>query len=138
MAAGSGALGQTPPPTSEDALRRAGARPIAGAEWKQRLVGNTQYILFLTDIEQASRGTVFATYFPNDRTRRIKVPSGHVVEVLWWIDNDLYCTEQKLRSGTVHRCSRMWQLNETTHACQQPEGRCGVIARIMPGNPEGL
>ena len=128
-------VAQMPPVANETTLQRDGARQLRGAEIRERLVGNTQYVWFLKEQGPARKGLVFPMFYKDDRTRRQKSASGTLLEVLWWIDGDLQCVEQKF-VNIGHQCYAYWQSGPTLYACLRPEGECSLALSHKSGNPE--
>jgi hypothetical protein len=131
------ALGQIPKPTMESEIKSAGARRIAGAELRRMLVGNTGYHLVLRNESTTKTGDVVVGWFRDERTRIVRRANGAKMELVWWIEADNMCLEQRfLNAG--HQCYALWEGGGVIYQCHQPAGDCFVALRVAPGNPDGL
>ncbi len=128
---------QTPKPMSEAEMKAAGGRQLAAAEMRQKAVGNTGYILVLKDSGPWRKGSVFAVFYRDDRTRINAAGRGRKIETLWWFEGDNICGEQRLNPPD-NVCYRHYELGTTTYLCGRPPTDCFATIRIVPGNPENL
>jgi hypothetical protein len=132
---------QTPPAPKEAELLAAGHRRLSGSEIIGALVGNTAYIVFLANVDDAARGSVVRNYF-RDAKIRISVPAsgpnaGKKLESNWWVEGDLVCAEQRLVMRG-HTCSSMYRADSSFYSCVQPGADCRFLWRVVPGNPENI
>jgi hypothetical protein len=131
----------TPPAQTEAALRSAGHRPLEGDELRKRLVGNTNYVIFLGRVPNNASGPItFPVYYRSDKERVVRRPDRSTSTTLWWIDADQVCGEEKqgMPGGAGHRCYRLYDTPSLTYSCRQPDGECFFAGRWVPGNPENL
>ena len=129
---------QLPKAMKESEIRAAGGVQVRGPEFKQMLIGNTMYSIFLKSINNSKAGDVIVTYFRDDKTRVVRWPNRYTYQANAWFEGDTLCVEQRGGTGAGHQCYSAWNLGNVAYNCAVPAGDCLFTFRMIPGNPEGL
>jgi hypothetical protein len=75
-------------------------------------------------------------YFTPDGQVRVRSPDVSDTGTYRITDDDMYCSNRKLRDG-VETCQTIWQTGPNTYETHLPNGTV-IKGTIVPGNPEGL
>src|SRR5476649_610519 len=95
-----------------------------------RIVGNTTYYVAVIAQPGVAKGNVWATYYPDERTRISKSQAG-IVPSNFWFDKNLnkICFEQRI-ANKVNVCYAVYDVNGQHYSCIENTGVCPYVMRI--------
>lgn len=132
---------QRPPARKEQEFVNAGYKRMTAGQIREKVIGNTSYVMQLASVPGAPAGIVYSIFYKSDKERIIRPApgAGSKFTVLWWLEGDLMCGEEKGPGApTAHRCYALYEVDSLRYSCRQPDGLCAAASRTAPGNPDNL
>jgi hypothetical protein len=101
------------------------------------LTGNTAYIDLPPGGPGGPNGGIAFAYYGDDGRASFKLPTGTILTGAWLLKDDHYCADWD--NGPKNSCTKVVRTPGAVFVIDAATGQPrGMIAKIVPGNAEGL